>query len=47
MRIYGLLLVVVLAGNVAAQDSTLQKKDVLLYEPCESLESSNPGVKDI
>lgn len=44
MRIYGLLLVAVLAGNVAAQDSTLQKKDALLYEPCESLKSENAGV---
>ena len=45
MKIYGLLLVVAFGSSVVAQDITLSKKDVLLYEPCESLESSNPGVK--
>lgn|GEM_PF-4542179 len=44
MKIYGLLLFLALAGNLAAQES-LSKKDVLLYEPCESLKSDNPGVK--
>ena len=45
MKIYGLLLVAAFGSSVAAQEITLSKKDVLLYEPCESLESSNPGVK--
>ncbi len=45
MKLYGMMLLTALAGAAVAEDVNLQKKDVLLYEPCESLKSNNPGVK--
>lgn len=45
MKICGLLLIMSLAAGLAAQENNLLKKDVLLYEPCESLKSENAGVK--
>ncbi len=45
MRLYGMMLLAALAGTVMADDANLQKKDILLYEPCESLKSDNPGIK--
>lgn len=45
MRLYGMLLFAAVAGTALAEEVYLQKKDVLLYESCESLKSNNPGVK--
>lgn len=45
MRLYGMMLLASLAGTVMAEEANLQTKNVLLYEPCESLKSENAGVK--
>ncbi|MEI6421626.1 MAG: LamG-like jellyroll fold domain-containing protein [Lentisphaerota bacterium] len=45
MRLYGVILLAALSGTVMAEEVNLQNKDVLLYEPCESLKSENAGVK--
>lgn len=45
MRNYGFLLVLFLYGSVIAQENSISKKDILLYEPCETLKSDNQGVK--
>ena len=39
MKLYGMMLLTALAGAAVAEDVNLQKKDVLLYEPCESLKA--------
>lgn len=45
MKRYSLLLIAALACGVTAEGSSILKKDVLIYEPCESLTSQYPGVK--
>ena len=45
MRLYGVILLAALAGTTMAEEVNLLKKDVLVYEPCESLASNTPGVK--
>ena len=45
MKLYGMMLLVTLAGTVTADEISLQHGNVLLYEPCEALKSNNPGVQ--
>lgn len=44
MRLKGFLLVAALTWTVMADDVNLKKSDLLLYEPCDSLKSTNDGV---